>query len=87
MSSLVFHSRSGPDSKLHLEVPVGQPGSEFEGELVVRPKVGVRSFPPGYFYLIGSVDDETLVVHPQPAMPPPVEIEWFTFSTPTSGLD
>lgn len=34
-----------------------------------------RSFPPGYFDLIGSVDDETLVIHPQPPMPPPLEVE------------
>jgi hypothetical protein len=75
MASIVMQSRSGPDSKLHLEVAVGQPDTEFEVELVVRPKIVIRTFPPGYFDLIGSVDDETLTVHPQPPMPPPVEIE------------
>jgi hypothetical protein len=75
MANIVMQSRSGPDSKLHLEVPVGQPDTEFEVELVVRPKTVTRTFPPGYFDLIGSVDDETLTVHPQPPMPPPVEIE------------
>src|SRR5438034_7588942 len=36
--SMVLHSRSGPDGKLHLEVPVGQPDTEFEVEVLVRPK-------------------------------------------------
>ena len=48
---------------------------EFEVEVVVRRKSAARSFPPGYFDLIGSVDDETLIVYPQPPLPPPVEIE------------
>ncbi len=34
----MLKSKSGPDSKLHLEVPVGQPDTEFEVEVVVRPK-------------------------------------------------
>jgi len=75
MAGFVMQSRSGPDSKLHLEVPVGQPDTEFEVEMVVRPKTDARTFPPGYFDLNGSVDDETLTVHPQPPMPPPVEID------------
>jgi len=75
VSTIVLHSKSGPDSKLHLEVPVDQPDTEFEVEVVVRPKAVVRTFPPGYFDLIGSVDDDTLIVHPQPPLPPPVEIE------------
>ena len=75
MGSIVMQSRSGPDSKLRLVVPVGQPDTEFEVEVVVRPKAVPRTLPPGYFDLIGSVDDETLTVHPQPPMPPPVEIE------------
>ncbi len=83
MKSIVMHSRSGPDSKLHLEVPVGQPNTEFEVEVIVRRKTAIRSFPPGYFDLIGSVDDATLIVHPQPPLPPPVEIESSTCSIPT----
>lgn len=75
MSTIVLQSKSGSDGKLHLEVPVDQPNTEFEVEVVVRPKNAARSFPPGYFDLIGSVDDETLIVHPQPPLPPPVEIE------------
>jgi hypothetical protein len=37
--SIVLTSRSGPDSKLHLEIPVSEPDTEFEVEVVVRPKV------------------------------------------------
>jgi hypothetical protein len=75
MASIVMQSRSGPDSKLRLEVPVDRPDTEFEVEVVARSKPAARTFPPGYFDLLGSVDDETLVRPPQPPMPPPVEIE------------
>ena len=75
MASIVMQSRSGPDSKLHLEVPVGEANTEFEVEVVVRPKGGGRVLPPGYFDLIGSVDDDTLTICPQPPLPPPVEFE------------
>lgn len=75
MTSLVLHVTSGPDGKLHLEVPVGFPNTEFEVEVVVRQKPGGVVLPPGYFDLIGSIDDETFTVHPQPPLPPPVEIE------------
>ena len=30
MTSIVLRSTSGPDGKLHLEVPVGAPNTEFE---------------------------------------------------------
>jgi hypothetical protein len=75
MTRLELHSTSGADGKLHLVVPVGQADMEFEIELVVRPKTKVRTFPPGYFDLIGSVDDSTLIVHAQPSLPPPAEVD------------
>ena len=75
MSSIVLHSRSGPDSKLHLEIPVGQADTEFEVEVVVRPKSAGVVLPPGYFNLIGSIDDETFVRPPQGELPPPVELQ------------
>ena len=79
MNSIVLHSRSGPDSKLHLEVPVDRPDTDFEVEVVVRPKTpktpAGKDWPPGYFDLFGSIDDDTLTIHPQPPMPPPLEIE------------
>ena len=36
MTNIVLHSTSGPDGNLHLEIPVGQPDTEFEVEVVVR---------------------------------------------------
>jgi hypothetical protein len=76
MTSIVLHSTSGPDGKLHLEVPVGQPHTEFEVEIVARPKPAAgKGWPPGYFDLFGSIDDETFVRPPQGELPPPVELE------------
>ena len=75
MTSLVLYSTSGPDGKLHLEVPVGQPDTEFEVEVIARPKPARVSLPAGYFNRIGSIDDETFVRHPQGELPPPVELE------------
>jgi hypothetical protein len=75
MTSIVLHSTSGPDGKLHLEVPVGQPDTEFEVAVTARPKSPRVALPPGYFNLIGSIDDETFVRHPQGELPPPVKLE------------
>ena len=45
-------------------------------KVVVRAKKpGGIVLPPGYFDLIGSIDDETFVRPPQGELPPPVEIE------------
>jgi hypothetical protein len=76
LSNIVLHSRSGADSKLHLEVPVDRPDTEFEVEVAVRPKTPEgKGWPPGYFDLFGSIDDETLIVHPQRPLPPLLEFE------------
>lgn len=52
MTSIVLHSTSGPDGKLHLEVPVGRPNTEFEVQVTVRPKSTRVVLPPGYFDLL-----------------------------------
>jgi len=75
MTSIVLHTKSGADGKLHLEVPVGQPDTEFEVEVKAWPKSARVVLPPGYFNLIGSIDDETFVRPPQGELPPPVELE------------
>jgi predicted ATP-dependent endonuclease of OLD family len=75
MTSIVLHTTSGPDGKLHLEVPVGQPDTEFEVEVKARPKGARVILPTGYFDLIGSIDDETFVRQPQGEVPPRVELE------------
>ncbi len=74
MTSIVMNSTSGPDGKLHLEITVGQPDTEFEVEVTARLRTTARSLPPGYFDLLGSVDDATLTVHSQPRLPPPLEV-------------
>lgn len=76
MSTTMIHSRSGPDSKLRLEIPVDRPDADFEVEVVVRPKArDEKDWPPGYFDLFGSIDDETFVRPPQGLLPPPAEFE------------
>ena len=76
MSSIVLRAKSDPDGKLHFEVPVGQPDTEFEVELVMRStKPECQSWPKGYFDLFGSIDDDTLVRPAPGELPPPVVIE------------
>lgn len=76
MNSIVLHSRSGRDGVLHLDVHVEMPDTEYEVEVVARPKAeSGLSLPPGYFDLIGSIDDETFVRPPQGELPAPVEID------------
>ena len=75
MTTIVLNSISGPDGKLHLEVPVGQPDTEYEVKVTARPKSAGVELPPDYFKLIGSIDDETFIRPPQGELPPPVELE------------
>lgn len=75
MSRSVLQLQSGPDGKLHREAPVEQPDTDFEVEVVIRPRPAARAFPPGYFDRIGSVKDERFTVHSKPPLPPPLEIE------------
>lgn len=73
---IVLTSRSWADSKLHLEIPVDEPNREFVVEVHVHPKPSAkRGWPPGYSALFGSIDDDTFTVQPQPAMPPPLDME------------
>ncbi len=73
---IVLNSRSWADSKLHLEIPVDEPNQEFVVEIQVHPKLPARKgWPSGYSELFGSIDDETFTVHPQPPMPPTLDIE------------
>jgi hypothetical protein len=34
-----------------------------------------EDWPPGYFDLAGSIDDETFIRHPQGELPKPVELD------------
>ncbi len=73
MNTVLIRSRSGADCKLHLEVPVGRPDTDFEVEVVVRKSSG-DVWPPGYFDLFGSIDDETFARPPQGEPPTPAEL-------------
>ncbi len=76
MDTVLIRSRSGADSKLHLEVPVGQPDCEFDVEVVVRPnKTTGGEWPVEYFDLFGSIADETFERPPQGELPRAVELE------------
>ena len=68
--SIVLTSRSDPDSKLRLEIPVSRPGAEFEVVVTAIPDKNRSRLPPGYFDLIGSIADETFVRPPQGESPP-----------------
>jgi hypothetical protein len=77
MHTIQIHERTNKDGTLSLSIPLGQPDTEFDVVLVVQPnsKVSGPRLPPGYYDVLGSVDDETLVAHKQPPMPLPVDLE------------
>lgn len=77
MHTIQICERTGPDGILLLRIPLGQPETEFEVVVVVQPRLLADGspLPLAYFDLLGSVDDETFMVYPQPPLPPPVELE------------
>jgi hypothetical protein len=74
MQTIQTRERSGTDGTLTVCVPLGRPDTEFDVVLVVQPKAAA-SGPLPYYGLIGSIDDDTFVVPPQPPLPPPIDIE------------
>ncbi|MCZ2341417.1 MAG: hypothetical protein LC104_06420 [Bacteroidales bacterium] len=75
MSNIILTSKSDADRKLHLEIPVDAPDTEFEVEVAVRQKSPGCALPPDYFSLIGSINDDTFFRHPQGPLPDPVELD------------
>ena len=78
MQTILIVDKTDKDGILSLRLPLGQSGVEYEVVIVAQPTGSSpekRGWPPGYFNLAGSIDDETFVLHPQPELPPPVEIE------------
>jgi hypothetical protein len=75
MKTIQTYERTGADGTLTVRVPLGQPNTEFDVVLVVQPKAAKGSWPPGYFDLFGSIDDDTFVRPPQGELPPPVDFE------------
>ena len=76
MHTIRTHERTDSDGALSLRISLGQPDTEFEVVVVVQPKSSatIATLPPRYFELLGSIDDESFFVHPQPPLPPPVEM-------------
>ena len=83
MHTLRVTERTGKDGVLHVRVPLGTPDADFDVVLVVQPKEAKPSpatpeelgWPPGYFDLAGSIDDETFARPPQGDLPKPVEFD------------
>ncbi len=80
MQTIRVLEKTGKDGMLSLRIPLGQPEAEYEVVVVVQPRPSAvdpaeNGWPPGYFDLAGSIDDETFVRHPQGELPPPVELE------------
>ena len=80
MQTIRALEKTGKDGMLSLRIPLGEPETEYEVLVVVQPKGTAttpddRGWPPGYFDLAGSIDDETFVRPPQGEMPRPVELD------------
>jgi hypothetical protein len=76
MHTMKAIEKTGSDGTLTLRLPLGQPNTEFEVVVVIQPNAVVgHIWPPGYFDLAGSIDDNTFVRPPQGELPPPVGIE------------
>lgn len=89
MHVIQLAAKADPDGILHLTIPVGFAGGEFEIAIVVSPKPTANGtgkaktpeelgWPPGFFEnVIGSIDDEAFVAPPRhPAKPiPPLDQE------------
>jgi hypothetical protein len=78
MQTIRVLEKTGKDGTLSLRIPLGKPEVEYEVLVVVQPSSVAttpeeRGWPPGYFDLAGSIDDETFVRPPQGELPKPVE--------------
>jgi hypothetical protein len=82
VQTLRVTERTGKDGVLHVSIPLGTPEADFEVMLVVQPRATDPSpsghdkpgWPPDYFDLAGSIDDETFLRPPQGELPKPVEM-------------
>ena len=79
MQTIRATEKTGKDGMLSLRIPLGKPETEYEVLVVVQPKATTtpdeRGWPPGYFDLAGSIDDETFVRPPQGELPRPLELD------------
>jgi len=63
------------DGTLQLDEPLALPIGRVRVRVEPIPSEAGQGWPPGYSDLFGSIDDETLTVHPQPPFPPAVVME------------
>jgi hypothetical protein len=84
MQTIRVLEKTDKDGTLRLRIPLGKPEAEYEVGLVLQPKQTPSKavtpeelgWPPGYFDLAGSIDDETFVrPPPQGALPKPVDLD------------
>ena len=88
MRVIQLSAKAGPDGVLHLDIPVGAAGDEFEVAVVVQAKPsanGARQptpeelgWPPGFFdSVMGSIDDDTFQAPPRrpPESAEPLDLE------------
>lgn len=76
MQMLRVLERTGKDGSLTLRIPLGRPEAEYEVVVVVQQRAatpGERDWPPGYFDLAGTVDDDTFVRPPQGEFPKSID--------------
>jgi hypothetical protein len=73
METVRVTQRTGKDGVLHVRFPLGRPDEDFDVVVIVQAKStevpDERGWPPGYFDLAGSIDDETFVRPPQGELP------------------
>ena len=82
METMRVTRRTGKDGVLHVSVPLGTPDADYDVVLVVQPKETKPAatpeelgWPPGYFDLAGSIEDDTFVRPPQGELPKPLELD------------
>lgn len=83
MQTIRVLEKTDKDGTLQLRIPLGKPEAEYEVVLVLQPKEALSKaatpeelgWPPGYFDLAGSIDDETFHRSPQGEMPKPIDLD------------
>ena len=72
-NQVVVHGHLRSDGTLVVDRPINLPPGPVNITVEVAP--ASSGWPPGYFELAGSIDDETFVRPPQGELPKPVDLE------------
>ncbi len=80
MKTIRLSQKTDKEGALSLVIPLGKPEQEYDVVIVVESKSANPApeelgWPPGYFELAGSINDDTFVRPPQGDLPPPVEFD------------